>query len=191
MKAWWPLFFLLVGCSSYRSPFLPLAVSQVIDDEEGHWRESLVRGVIDSYGFSYCEGKEGYQLEGRLIQEDFFPTGYQYDRNPRSGQRINRLIANEGEKRVTLGLTIKDSRGRVVSSEEWVTASWKFDWSPSFFLEGVLFDMSGKEEEILDFSLGQLEDAVGASQGALSCLQGNLAERVSRYLNDALPLEEG
>lgn len=169
-----------------------LSVPYIIGDLEGLFTDELVKAVGRSSQFTYS--KEGeIILEGKLTNDQTTHIGWQYDRDPVKGERINRLIPNEGRREVTVQFSLVSVRtGQVLYGPIDVTAYTDYDFvdSDSLFDTSFLTPKGGRQS-VLFFSLGQLDSTQGAQNAVLKPLYRKLAEKIVRGIeNISFSLEQ-
>ncbi len=170
----------LPGCGYHLqdSPRLSLSVPYVIGDEDGRLTDALVKEVARSSEFLYAIGRTGrLVLIGEIIKDTKEHIGFQFDRRPVSGERVNRLVPNEERREVTLRLTLCDAvDGKIVYGPIDVKESSDYDFvDPDSLLDVSFVDRNGERKSSLFFSMGQLDAREGASQVALENLYKKLA----------------
>ena len=170
----------LTGCGYHLqdTPRLSMSIPYVCGDEEGKLTDALVKQVARSCEFVYAPNRTGtLVLEGEIIKDTREYIGFQFDRRPVSGERVNRLVPNEERREVTVRLTLFDARtGKIIYGPFDVKESSDYDFVDPDSLRDVSFiDRRGRRQSSLFFSLGQLDSREGAGQVALDPLYKKLA----------------
>lgn len=65
-------------------------------DKNGLLTDAVIQALTSSGDFHIVRSGGALVLEGKIVKDENENIGYQYDRDPTSGRRINRLIPNEG-----------------------------------------------------------------------------------------------
>ena len=162
-----------------------LSVPYFSGDQEGILTETVVRALNISGNFEYTDREGSVILEGEVIRDHLEHIGYQYDRRPVSGKRINRLIPNEGRREITVRVSLVDSHSQEVLYGPFdVSASSDYDFVDSDSLRDTSFiDSAGERQSVLFFSLGQLDSAEGAQEATLEPLYERLALKIVEGLS--------
>lgn len=154
-------------------------------DQEGILTETVIRALNVSGNFAYADREGSAILEGEVIRDHLEHIGYQYDRRPVSGKRINRLVPNEGRREITVRISLVDSRSQEVLYGPFeVSASSDYDFVDSDSLRDTSFiGSNGERQSSLFFSLGQLDSAEGAQEATLEPLYERLALKIVEGLS--------
>ncbi len=165
-----------------------IAVPYIQGDLDGRLTETLIKTLSQSTQLAYAKKNEEWIFEGKIGEDSLEDIGYQYDRDPLSDERINRLIPNEGNRMITLSFSLIDAKtDEIVLGPVDVSASQDFD----FVDTDSLFDVSymnpeGSLEPVLFFSLGQLDSKEGAKNSALTPLYKTLSCKIVEGIEHAL-----
>ena len=153
-------------------------------DKEGVLTDTVIRALANSSTFTYANRGGSLTLEGKVIADNFEHIGYQYDRHSISGERINRLVPNEGRREISVEITLSDSRSlKILHGPFIVTAYSDYDFVDSDSLQYASFiNQRGERESSLFFSLGQLDSAYGAREAALLPIYRQLAVKIAEGL---------
>ncbi len=177
------LVFALLGCGYHvddRDDGPTLSVPYFKGDKDGTLTDAVIKGLVSSGEFNYATGGGALVLEGKVISDTSHHIGYQYDRHPVSGERIHRLIPNEGRRTITVELTLVDSQTqKVVHGPIKVSASSDYDFVDSDSLQDTSFiNPAGARTSVLFFSLGQLDSVDGAKKSAATPIHARLARKI-------------
>jgi len=190
--------FFLTGCGYHweesdqlATHYQTLAIPYVQGDEEGFLTDALVKAVGLSNQFSYAKGGE-LIFEGKIISNQTSNVGWQYDRDPVSGTRINRLVPNEGRREVTVRFSLVAARtGKVVYGPIDVSAHVDYDFVDSdSLLDTSFLTPTGRRQSVLFFSLGQLDSMQGAQSSAREPLYQKLATKIVRGIENIRLVEK-
>lgn len=162
-----------------------IAIPYVKGDADGMLTDALIKAVSLSNNFTYSKHGE-LILEGTIISDSYEHIGYQYDRSPVSGKRINRLIPNEGRREVILSISLIDASTRkTLYGPVKVAATSDFDFVDEDSLQDTSFiDMAGTRQSALFFSLGQLDSLEGARDVSKMPLYHKLARKIATGLEN-------
>ena len=162
-----------------------IEVPYVAGDQEGFLTDELVKAIGLSNRFTYAKGGE-LILQGTIVADQTTHIGWQYDREPTSGVRINRLVPNEGRREVTVQFSLIAARtGKVLCGPINVTAYSDFDFVDSdSLLDTSFLTPTGGRQSALFFSLGQLDSIQGAQSAALESLYQKLAYKIVRGMEN-------
>jgi hypothetical protein len=162
------------------STYQKIAVPYIKGDIDGKLTDALIKRLGQSAQLGYSSGLAALIFEGEVIGNAREYVGYQYDREPKSGKRINRLVPNEERREITIRFSLKEEgTGAVLYGPIEVTASSDYDFFDSDSLRDVSFiDSSGQRQSSLFFSLGQLDSRQGASEIALEPIYRRLADEI-------------
>jgi len=162
-----------------------VAVPYVVGDQEGFLTDELVKAIGLSNQFTYAKGGE-LILEGTIVSDQTSHIGWQYDRDPTTGVRINRLVPNEGRREVAIQFSLVSARtGKVLYGPVKVTAQSDFDFVDSdSLLDTSFLTPTGGRQSALFFSLGQLDSMQGAQSAALEPLYRKLAYKIVRGMEN-------
>lgn len=187
---WIALISLLTSCGYHVDDDNALATYPTISvpyfkgDSKGYLTDTVVKALVSSGEFNYANKGGALILEGEIVGDNCEHIGYQYDRHPVSGQRINRLVPNEGRREITVQITLIDSRTqKTVYGPLQVTAASDYDFVDSDSLQDASFiNRRGARESVLFFSLGQLDSVDGAKAAALDPIYRRLALKITEGL---------
>ena len=169
--------------TSYRT----ISVPYFIGDDKGLLTDAVIKALSVS-GAYICLSKDGdLTLKGEITQDTTQQIGYQYDKEITTGERINRLIPNEGRAEMSVRISIVDTTsGKTVYGPFNVNTSSDFDFVNTDSVQSTSFiDAAGSRQSVLFFSLGQLDSEEGAQDISSEAVNKNLskkiAEGVKRY----------
>ncbi|WP_194847189.1 LPS assembly lipoprotein LptE [Candidatus Neptunochlamydia vexilliferae] len=179
----------LAGCGYHvddQSGGPTLSVPYFKGDKDGALTDAVIKGLATSGNFNYATSGGTLVLEGRVTSDTSHHIGYQYDRRPVSGERVRRLIPNEGRREITVQLTLIDSRTqKVVHGPIQVSAYSDYDFVDSDSLQDTSFiDRCGVRTPVLFFSLGQLDSVDGAKAAAATPIHARLARKIVEGLSN-------
>lgn len=168
------------------SAFPTISVPYFNGDQSGVLTDIVVKSLSSSGVFNYANRGGAITLEGKIVSDNCENIGYQYDRHPVSGERINRLIPNEGRREVTVEITLIDSRSfKILYGPFIVSAYSDYDFVDSDSLQDASFINSmGTRESVLFFSLGQLDSIDGAKSASLDPIYHRLATKITEGLSN-------
>lgn len=187
------LFFFLVGCGYHfeseedqlTCQGQTLVVPYVQGDIDGQFTDALIKAIALSPHLTYA--KEGELiLEASLSDDSLTHIGWQYDRDPLSGDRINRLIPNEGRLELSVTLSLTSSRTKkVLHGPITVSAHSDFDFvDTDSLLDTSFLTPDGRRQSSLFFSLGQLDSREGALESSRAFLFHKLAKKIVRGIEN-------
>jgi len=167
------------------SAFPTISVPYFNGDQSGVLTDIVVKSLSSSGVFNYANRGGAITLEGKIVSDNCENIGYQYDRHPVSGERINRLVPNEGRRVVTVEITLIDSRSlKTLYGPFTVSAYSDYDFVDSDSLQDASFiNATGTRESVLFFSLGQLDSIDGAKAASLDPIYHRLATKITEGLS--------
>lgn len=157
-----------------------LSIPYFKGDTDGKLTDTVIRALSASGNFAYADRGGHLLLEGKVISDSSEHIGYQFDRDPISGQRIHRLVPNEGRREITVEITLKNTRTqKVLYGPTKVSAYGDYDFVDSDSLRDTSFiNMGGTRESSLFFSMGQLDSVDGAKATSLDPIYRHLALKI-------------
>ena len=157
-----------------------LSVPYFNGDTNGTLTDTVIKALATSENYRYTDQKGNFLLEGTIISDTNENIGYQFDRDPTSGQRIHRLVPNEGRREITVEIILTDTRTqKVIHGPIKVSAYGDYDFIDSDSLRDASFiDAAGTRESSLFFSMGQLDSIDGAKATSLDPIHRNLALKI-------------
>lgn len=157
-----------------------LSIPYFKGDSDGKLTDTVIQAFTTSGHFVYANHGGHLLLEGKVVSDTNEHIGYQFDRDPISGQRIHRLVPNEGRREITVEFTLVDTRTqKVIFGPEKMTAFGDYDFVDSDSLRDTSFiNARGTRESSLFFSLGQLDSVDGAKGTALDSIYRQLALKI-------------
>lgn len=157
-----------------------ISIPYIKGDSNGKLTDALIKQLCLSNYFTYSQERGDLILEGEIIQDAKEYLGYQFDRHPISGVRINRLVPDEERREITIRFSLIDPESqRVAFGPMELTAYSDYDFFNSDSLQDTSFiNEANHRESVLFFSLGQLDSLQGASQVALDPLYRKLAQKM-------------
>ncbi|QVL57936.1 MAG: hypothetical protein KFB93_02330 [Simkaniaceae bacterium] len=173
--------FLLTACGYHTGvEEETLSVPYFNGDTNGALTDTVIKVLAASGDFRYTDRKGNLLLKGTIISDTNENIGYQFDRDPVSGQRIHRLVPNEGRREITVEITLTDSRTqKVIYGPVRVSAHGDYDFVDSDSLRDTSFiNTAGTRESSLFFSMGQLDSIDGAKATSLDPIHRSLALKI-------------
>lgn len=157
-----------------------ISIPYIKGDSNGKLTDALIKQLCLSNYFTYSQERGDLILEGKIIRDAKEHLGYQFDRQPISGERVNRLVPDEERREVTILFSLIDPESqKVIFGPMEVTACSDYDFINSDSLQDTSFiNGANHRESVLFFSLGQLDSLQGASQVALDPLYRKLAQKI-------------
>lgn len=163
-----------------------IGVPFVKGDMDGRLTSALISSITRSTKLKYTQTSPDITLKSEIIKTEFETIGYQYDVRESNEQLINRLVPIEGRWKVVVKLELIDSStNEVIEGPFEVDAFCDYDFvNFDTFRDLTFVDQSGSTRSVLQFSLGQLDAREGARDAALSVVYKNLAEKITRGLEN-------
>ena len=178
---------LLIGCGYHiGGKEETISVRYFKGDANGDLTDAVIKACAISEKFHYT-GKQGsLLLEGTMISDANENIGYQFDRAPVSGQRIHRLVPNEGRREITIEIVLTDTRTqKIIYGPARVSAFADYDFVDSDSLRDTSFvNIVGDRESSLFFSMGQLDSIDGAQRAALDPIYRRLALKIVERISN-------
>ncbi len=174
------------GDDAALSAFPTISVPYFNGDQSGVLTDIVVKSLSSSGVFNYANRGGALTLEGKIISDNCENIGYQYDRHPVSGEKINRLVPNEGRREVTVEINLIDTRSLKTLYGPFVVAAYSdYDFVDSDSLQDASFmNAKGIRESVLFFSLGQLDSINGAKAASLDPIYHRLATKITEGLSN-------
>lgn len=157
-----------------------LSVPYFKGDTDGKLTDTVIQALSTSGSFAYADRGGHLLLEGKVVSDKSENIGYQFDRDPISGERIHRLVPNEGRREITVEITLRDTRTqKILYGPAKVSAYGDYDFVDSDSLRDTSFiNVRGTRESSLFFSMGQLDSVDGAKVTALDPTYRQLALKI-------------
>lgn len=157
-----------------------LSVPYFKGDTNGTLTDTVIKALATSGIFRYTAKNGNLLLEGTIISDTNENIGYQFDRDPISGQRIHRLVPNEGRREITVEILLTDTRSqKVVYGPVRISASGDYDFVDSDSLRDTSFiNGAGALDSSLFFSMGQLDSMSGAQRASLDPIHRRLSLKI-------------
>ncbi len=157
-----------------------LSVPYFKGDTNGVLTDTVIKALAASGDFQYTDRGGTLLLEGTIISDANENIGYQFDRDPISGQRIHRLVPNEGRREIIVQITLTDTcTQKVLYGPINISAYGDYDFVDSDSLRDTSFiNPAGARESVLFFSLGQLDSIDGAKESSLDLIHRRLAVKI-------------
>lgn len=157
-----------------------LSVPYIEGDLEGQLTNALVLALSSSGNFKYVHNKGQFILKGAIRGQTNEKIGYRYDRKPTTGKLRKNLLGTENRKTCRVEFVIiNSSTGEEVMGPFSVTSYADYDYvDPSSIKDLTFVKPSGKREQVINFSLGQLDSIEGAQDDAASPLYRKLAQKI-------------
>jgi len=157
-----------------------VSIPYIQGDADGKLTDALIKQLSLSPQFEYVSNGGSLILEGKIVRDSQENIGYQYNRQPVSGKRINTLIPNEGRREIEVEFSlIEEGTQKVIYGPVNVSSEGDYDFFDADSLRDTSFiDQTGRRQSVLFFSLGQLDSVEGASQVVLDSIYRNLANKL-------------
>ena len=158
-------------------------------DKNGLLTDAVIQALVSSGNFNIVRTGGGLILEGKVVKDENENIGYQYDRDPTSGRRINRLIPNEGRREVSVEIALVNVHTQdIVKGPYVVTVFNDYDYVDSDSLQDTSFITgSGSRSSVLFFSMGQLDSIDGAQSSSLPPIYRRLGIKIAEGLVNLEP----
>ncbi|MDJ0651410.1 MAG: hypothetical protein QNJ27_00095 [Simkaniaceae bacterium] len=176
-----PLSSFLTACSYHTDEReQTLSIPYFKGDTNGALTDSVIKALATSGIFRCIDDTGNLLLEGTILSDTNENIGYQFDRDPISGQRIHRLVPNEGRREITVEILLTDTRTqKVVYGPVKISASGDYDFVDSDSLRDTSFiNAAGARESSLFFSMGQLDSINGAQSTSLDPIHRRLSLKI-------------
>lgn len=182
LKISFALLFLNAGCG-YRmegsySGDKTVTVPFVEGDVDGRLTTEIVNALVKETNYHYLPSDGDLTICVKILDDKREYIGYKYDQEEITGELINRLIADEGRRKVTVELNIF-RRGAHLYGPIEITAASDYNFVNSDTLDDVSFvNKEGERQSLLTFSLGQLDAWEGANDVALNVAYSRIARKI-------------
>lgn len=166
--------------------FCTLEVPYFQGDKNGLLTDAVIQELASSGDFHIVRSGGALVLEGKVVKDENEHIGYQYDRDPTSGRRINRLIPNEGRREVSVEISVVNSHTQdIVKGPYLITVSGDYDFVDSDSLQDTSFiSGTGMRSSVLFFSMGQLDSVDGAQSSSLRPIYRHLGIKIAEGLRE-------
>jgi hypothetical protein len=156
-----------------------ISIPYIKGDIDGRLTSRVIQVLSTSSRWRYTQGTADLILEAEILKNQNEYIGYQYD-HLESGVLIDRLVPNEGRRKVLVKVQIVNSHThQVVYGPYEIEGNSDYDFVNSDTYTDLSFiDSVGKTYSVLPFSLGQLDAPQGAIDAALHGAYQEIAEKV-------------
>jgi hypothetical protein len=167
-----------------------ICVPYISGDDEGQLNNAIVRKIAENPLLEYHRNRGALTLLVSIIGDGSDRIGYQYDRNPTTGQRRKNILATENRRTLSAEVKlVETASGDVVVGPTIVKASADYDYVDAHSIVDLTFvPPHGRPQTVLDFSLGQLDSIEGAHDDAGAPIYQTLAQKIVEGLNHHLTL---
>jgi hypothetical protein len=160
-----------VACKTISLPF-------VEGDIDGRLTAQIIKAITTETRLRYIPSGGDLTLHAKIVEKERTHIGYKYDQQEITGALINRLIPDEGRRRIIVELSLFEGERELIESMQ-VSAESDYDFVNSDTVDDLSFvNDSGERQSILTFSLGQLDAWEGASDVALNVAFDRLAKKI-------------
>ncbi len=169
----------LPSCSGYRfggygmfSSHTTVDVPYVEGDSDGRLTAALVRELATRGVAVYSNSGAEHFLAVRFVDFADENIGFRYDRD-KNNVILNDVVQREGRARALIEISVIES------------ATGEAVWGPKSLGASIDYDygLGNSSENLLSYSLGQLDTAEVASDSALDSLYRALAKKIVDYVN--------
>ena len=185
---------LLTSCGYHltKSEETTLSIPYIKGDVNGAFTNSLIKAFATSGEFQYTDHGATLLLEGKIISDKTQNIGYQFQRDPSSGKRTNRLLPSEGRREITVEIILINTHSqKTLYGPLTVSAHIDYDSVDSTSLRDTSFiSMKQPRQSVLSFSLGQLDSIDGAKETALEPLYHRLALKIVEGISNVFYTKE-
>jgi hypothetical protein len=156
-----------------------VSIPYIKGDVDGRLTSKVIQVLSTSSKWRYTQGNADLILEAEILKNQNDYIGYQYD-HLESGALIDRLVPNEGRRKVLVRLQIVNSQThQVLYGPYEIEGNADYDFVNSDTYTDLAFvDSVGKTYSVLPFSLGQLDAQQGATNAALHGAYQEIAEKI-------------
>lgn len=185
--------FCLVLCScGYRlanQEPIGISVPFIEGDKTGLLTQAIATELSRSSRFYLSQNHAKLCLLVRIAEDRFDDIGYQYDVKPTSDQVLNRLIATETRRTIRAFVSIVRASDQTPLMDAFeVNVSSDFEYVNSDSLADLSFEADGQTQNVLNFSLGQLDAVEGAKMNSIFPIAREIAAKIVQGLE---PFERG
>lgn len=175
----------LAGCGyKFAADSPTLSVPYIKGDVDGLFTTAFVGTIAKSGAYQYVDKGGEYLLELAIVSDEYQQIGYRYDREERTGIRINRLEPVEERHKIAVEVKLFDrASGELLRTPFIVKATTDYDFVDQDSAVDVSFvTPSGRTRSVLDFSLGQLDSRDGARDNSRRVLFNKISEKIINSL---------
>ena len=179
--------FLLTGCSyhmgtGYDTPNVSIHVPYVKGDQKGLLTQEIIRALATESSFPYSEEKSAeWILKVEILEKEDGTIGYEHVQAKHEPKKS--VIPIEGRINIKAKMTIEDKEANLLFGPYIVLAYTDYDFVQQDSYQDLSFvNTQGQREEVLSFSLGQLDSLPSAQEAALKPLFRKLAEKIVQSL---------
>lgn len=157
-----------------------VSVPYIDGDFEGKFTDELIRQIAASGQFRPVQNHGELLLKVKIISMDNHKIGYRHHRDDTTGRIHKRLMPVEDRKIMTAEISlIHEATGKTLVGPEIVSASGDFDYvDPDSIRELAFINSQGKPQNVLDFSLGQLDSIEGAQDDVYVPIFRSLSQKI-------------
>ena len=160
---------------------IAVSVPYVVGDQEGQLTNSLIWAIARTPAFRYTQGEGDWTLKAKVVDTTNDRIGFQYDRNPKTGDLRSNVVGHENRKSVTVEVrVINSTTGKLILGPQKVKAEADYDYIDPNSLQDVSFinPATGLRETSIAFSLGQLDSVGAAGEEATVPIYQSLARKI-------------
>ena len=189
MRRAWVGLLLLAGCGYHfegdpsSESLTTISVPYIKGDSEGVLNGEIAKALTTSGVFDYAHSAGAWVLEAAIISDGDDRIGFRYDRNPTTGTLRDNIVGTENRR--TLGIEFKlidPHSEEIVFGPEVITVTADYDYVDGNSIRDLVFIEEGKPRTVLDFSVGQLDNVVGAHDDVNYPIYQMAAQKITQRL---------
>lgn len=159
-----------VGDNGLLSSYKTVSVPYIQGDVTGALTTAVIDEISSLGSTAYVLSSADLELKMEVKESRSENTGYQF---PKDVSEDNRLVASQKREEMLLSIELVDTRtGEALFPTHYLTAGTEYSFLP----------IGRAEENILQFSLGQLDSQEGAMDFSSLNLNQQMAQKVVEYL---------
>lgn len=157
-----------------------ITVPYIKGDYKGMLTDEVIRQLAATGQFTPVQSDGVLLLKIKVLSNSNQKIGYRHHRDDTTGRIRKRLMPTEDRRTITAEVMLIDEiTGTLLIGPEVVSASGEYDYvDPDSIRELEFIDAQGKEQIVLDFSLGQLDSIEGAQDNVVVPVFRALAQKI-------------
>jgi len=176
---------LLSGCGGYHfegggsGELTTVNIPYIKGDGEGVLNAEIAKALSTSGMYEYVQSGGCLTLEAAIIADGDERIGYRYDRNPTTGKRRDNIVGTENRRDVAVEIKlIETCSDQVIFGPEVIRGTVDYDYVDGNSIRDLVFIEDGTPQTVLNFSLGQLDSAIGAHDDASFPIYQVVAQKI-------------
>ena len=179
LKILFSSFILLTSCgyhltdNSAISSYSTVSIPYVQGDQEGRLTSALIQSISANDHLRYVSSDGELILKVEIVKTKTDHTGYRYGRDE-DGKLLDFIVPDEERQSILVKLElIESSSQKTIIGPDYLSQSVEYD-----------FDSNINEDNLVTFSLGQLNFIESARLNSTPALYKSLSDKIAQYLKN-------